>query len=95
MPLFVVDTIVTFRHRYVVDCKELEHAYDTVVCEDAPEFSQMFLGENIVTGREITYDEFEKMNKALEKYGDGNDYQPETGSPWMGDKMIYKVDYSR
>ena len=94
MPLFVVETINTYRHRYVIDCKNLEHAYDTVACEEAPEFSQMFLGENIVTGREITYDQFNKMNEALKIHGDGTQYQPESGSPWMGDKMIHKVEYS-
>lgn len=93
MPLFVVETIQTFRHRYVIECKELEHAYDTVTCNEANEFSQMYLGENIISGREITHEEFNRMNKALEVHGDGTHYQPETGSPWMGDKMIHKVDY--
>jgi hypothetical protein len=94
MPLFVVETIQTFRHRYVVDCKSLEHAYDTVAMEEAKEFSQMYLGEQIVTGRGITNDEFHTMNKALEKYGDGTEYQPESGSPWMKEKMIHVVPYT-
>ena len=65
-----------------------------MACEEAPEFSQMFLGENIVTGREITYEQFNQMNEALKIHGDGTQYQPESGSPWMGDKMIHKVEYS-
>lgn len=93
MPLFVVETIQTFRHRYVIDCECVEHAFDTVTCKDADEFSQMDLGESIITGREITRDEFTRMNEALLQSGDGTHYQPETGSPWMGEKMIYKVDY--
>lgn len=93
MPLFVVETIVTFRHRYVVECKELEHAFDTVACQEAEEFSQMCLGEQIISGREITHEEFDRMNEALKLHGDGTRYQPETGSPWMGEKMIYKVSY--
>lgn len=93
MPLFVVETIHTFRHKYVIDCKSLEHAYDTVAMEEAEEFSQMSLGEQIVTGREITREEFNSMNKALEKYGDGTYYRPENGSPWMGEKMIHHVEY--
>ncbi len=93
MPLFVVETIQTFRHRYVIDCKELEHAYDTVAMQEADEFSQMYLGENVISGREITHDEFQRMNEALNHYGDGTSYQPESGSPWMGDKMIHKVHY--
>ena len=93
MPLFVVETIVNFRHKYVIDCESLEHAYDTVTMEEAKEFSQMCLGEQIISGREITHDEFDKMNNTLEEYGDGTKYQPENGSPWMGDSMITKVDY--
>lgn len=93
MPLFVVETIQTFRHRYVIDCKNLEHAYDTITVNEAEEFSQMCLGEQIITGREITRGEFERMNEALNEYGDGVKYQPETGSPWMGDRMIHVVKY--
>lgn len=93
MPLFVVETIQTFRHKYVIDCKNLEHAYDTVAMDEAEEFSQMYLGEHIMTGHEITREEFERMNSALAKHGDGTEYQPETGSPWMGEKQIHVVQY--
>lgn len=95
MPLFVVETVSTFRHRYVIDCKTLDHAYDTVSMEEAKEFSQMHLGEQIVTGREITKNEFDRMNKALEKHGDGTKYRPEVGSPWMSEHTIHVVDYSK
>lgn len=93
MPLFVVETIQTFRHKYVIECEDVSHAFDTVTMNEAGEFSQMFLGEQIVTGKEITYSDFDQMNEALELYGDGVSFQPETGSPWMGRKMIHKVDY--
>lgn len=93
MPLFVVETISQFRTRYVIDCQEADHAEDTVTMNEADEFSQMHLGEIILTTREITYEEFTRMNKALEQYGDGTKYRPESGSPWMGDQMIHKVDY--
>lgn len=95
MPLFIVETIQTFRHKYVIDCNSLEHAYDTVAMEEAQEFSQMHLGETIVTGREITKNDFDDMVKSLENngFGDGTECQPETGSPWMGEKMIHVVRY--
>lgn len=93
MPLFIVETIQTFRHRYVVECKELEHAYDTVAMGDAEEFSQMYLGENIISGRKISKKKFRKMNDALNHHGDGTSSQPESGSPWLGEKVIYKVEY--
>jgi hypothetical protein len=53
----------------------------------------MHLGETILTTREITYEDFTRMNKALEQYGDGTKYRPESGSPWMGDQMIHRVVY--
>jgi len=95
MPLFVVETINQFRIRYMVECKSAEHAEDTITCGEADEFSQMHLGENIISTREITYTQFGEMNAALELYGDGTSYRPESGSPWMGEKMVHKVDYDK
>jgi hypothetical protein len=35
------------------------------------------------------------MNKAMEEgNGDGTSYQAESGSPWMGEKMIHVVKYN-
>lgn len=94
MPLFVVDAIQMFRTRYVIECKEAEHAGDTVTMSEAEQFSQMDLGERILTTKEITYEEFRRMNKAMEEgHGDGTSYQAESGSPWMGEKMIHVVKY--
>jgi len=94
MPLFVVDAIQMFRTRYVIECKEAEHAGDTVTMSEAEQFSQMDLGERILTTKEITYEEFRRMNRAMEEGpGDGTPYQAESGSPWMGEKMIHKVVY--
>jgi len=96
MPLFVVDAIQMFRTRYVIDCREAEHAGDSVTMNEAEQFSQMDLGERILTTKEITYEEFHKMNKSLEDgYGDGTHYQAESGSPWMGEKIIYVVNYDQ
>ena len=94
MPLFVVDAIQMFRIRYVIECKEAEHAGDTVTMNEAEQFSQMDLGERILTTKEITYEEFHRMNKAMEDgHGDGTSFQAESGSPWMGEKMVHVVKY--
>ncbi len=85
MPIYLVETISTFRIRYVIDCKEAEHAGDTVVCNEAPEFSQKHIGEDILSIREINHEEFHRMNNNLEK--------DENGSPWMGEKLIHSVVY--
>jgi hypothetical protein len=96
MPLFVVDAIQMFRTRYVIECKEAEHAGDTVTLNQAEQYSQMDLGERILTTKEITYEEFRRMNKAIEEdHGDGTSFQAETGSPWMGEKLIHVVNYDK
>ena len=94
--LYLVDTIVTFRHKYVIEADELEHAYDEVTMRDSgadedsfEEVTQLYLGETITDGREISKKDFKKMLKALETD------KREMSSYWMGDKLIRKIDYDR
>ncbi len=89
--LFVVDTISTFRQRYVIEAESLEHAYDEVTMRDSgseeddfEEFSQKWLGETIIDGREIKMKHFNKM---LE--------EDKECSGWMGEKLIRKINYDR
>lgn len=89
MPLFVIDTISTFRMRHVIEAEELSHAMDEVTMRESgndadyfEEFSQKYLGETILDGREITREEFERMLQT-----DPN------CSHWMGDQLIRKIDY--
>lgn len=57
--LVMVECISTFRERYVVEVPKgkSEWALDTVTCQEAKEFSQLHLGETIVSHRVITKDE--------------------------------------
>lgn len=57
--LVLVECINQFRHRYVVEVPvgKSEWALDTVTTEEAREFSQMHLGETIVTHRVISSEE--------------------------------------
>lgn len=57
--LVMVECISTFRQRYVVEVPagKTEWALDTVACEEAKEFSQLHLGEQIVSHRVVTIDE--------------------------------------
>jgi len=94
--LYLVDTIVTFRHKYVIEADELEHAYDEVTMKDSgderddfSEVTQRFLGETITDGREISEKEFKKLLKDLEKDKD------EHSSYWLGNRLIRKIDYGR
>ena len=54
---FLVDAVSTFRMRYVIEQPNAEYAMDTVACEQAKEFSQEHIGEQVVSAREITEDE--------------------------------------
>lgn len=89
--LFVVDTISTFRQRYVIEAETLEHAYDEVTMRDSgdeaddfEEFSQKWLGETIIDGKEIKMKHFKKM---LE--------EDKECCGWMGEKLIRKINYDR
>lgn len=96
MPLFVVDTIVQFRHKYIVEADKLEHAYDEVVMRDSKcdddffdEATQRYLGETILDGREITMEQFHQMLK------DWSEDKAECSSHWCGEKLIRKINYER
>lgn len=64
----LVDTISQYRMRYIIEvpddhnereypCSAETWAADTVTAEEAKEFSQLWLGETIVSTREITKEE--------------------------------------
>jgi len=93
MPLYLVETVTQFRNRYVIECKSAEHAEDTVVCDEAKEFSQKHSGENIIGTREITTTEFTHMNKELSETTKSLGKFQESGSPWMGEDQITRVSY--
>lgn len=71
--LVLVETVSQFRMRYVVEVPvgtftmngeerdKAEWALDTVVMEEAKEFSQHHLGETIVSHRELTQEEYLKL----------------------------------
>lgn len=66
--IFVVDTIVTTRMRYFIECEDIEHAYDEITMKDSgfeddnfQEVSQKFLAETIVDGREVTPTELDNL----------------------------------
>ena len=56
----LVDTVLSYRMRYVIELNDDDpngYALDTVACDEATEFSQEYLGEHIVSYRQITEDE--------------------------------------
>ena len=89
MPIFLIDTLSTFRMKYAIEAKTLEHAYDELVCTEHDrnfdEITQKWLGEQIVEGREVSYEELLVLLNKLKEDKD------EMSSHWMGDKLIHKV----
>ena len=85
--LVLVETIGTFRQRYMVEVPlgidqygkdKSEWALDTVTMQEAAEFSQEFLGEQIVSHRVVTKAE------ALEICDKDNDY----ASSWSAEHKV-------
>lgn len=75
----MVETVSQHRMRYCVEvpddveggeypCTPKDYASDTVVCEDAKEFSQEWLGETIVSTREVAFED------AIKLFKEDNDY---------------------
>ena len=79
--MILVDCISTFRIRYVIDTDNIEWAEDTVVMEEAKEFSQLHLGEQIVSSRAITKEEY------LTLFDEDNEYLSE----WEDDMKLRSV----
>ena len=71
--MILVDCISTFRIRYVIDTDNIEWAEDTVVMEEAKEFSQLHLGEQIVSSRAITKEEYLRLFDEDNEYCSGWD----------------------
>jgi len=88
MPLFEVSTISLFRHKYVIEAKSLEHAYDTVLIDNPESLTQKYLDENIIDGRKIDRKEFERICE--ESMKDSS----ELSNAYLGTKIIHKVDYN-
>ena len=88
-PLYIVETVSTFRMRYVVSCKSAEHAQDTVTMNEASEMSQQHLGEQIVSTREISHDEFLKI------HDEDNDYLQSWDTATKYKNFVHVVDYAQ
>lgn len=77
----LVETVSTFRCRYVVELREdepAEYALDTVVMNEAEEFSQKYLDEIIISHRVVSVEEL------LQLCDEDNDY----ASAWTEDQKF-------
>jgi hypothetical protein len=91
MPLYLVETVSIFRHRYVVEAKEEEHATDEVVYNlsdsEFKEFSQQHVDECITSVREIKDEEFESL------FDKDNDYLKDWDPKLKREKFINVIGY--
>lgn len=65
---YLVETVALFRMRYVVETNHPEYAVDEVLVAEKEEFSQKYIGNNVLSVREITTDEYLKI------FDEDNDY---------------------
>ena len=93
--LFVIDTISSFRLRYVIEAEELSDALGEITKRgsgnskyDFEEVSQRYLGESVLDSKEITKEEFTTLLKQCESDKD------EMSSYWMGEELIHAVEYN-
>lgn len=88
MPLFEVSTVSLFRHKYIIEAKNLEHAYDTVLVDNPEYLTQKYLDENIIDGRQIGLKEFERI------LGESMKDESELSNGHLGTRIIHKVAYN-
>jgi len=91
MPLYLVETVSIFRHRYAVEAKEEEHAADEVTYNlsdsEFKEFSQHHVDECITSVREIKDEEFEIL------FDKDNDYLKDWDPELKRKKFINVIGY--
>lgn len=91
MPIYLVETLVSYRIQYAIEAKSLNDAIDAVVWEEGtdaiPELSQKCLGEQVIQGRKLSK---KALSDLIEQHGNDKD---EMCSFWMNEQLIYKVNY--
>ena len=66
MALFEINTVSTYRHKYVVEANSLEDAYDCLRKGRPDELSSRYLSEVITDGREVTNAQVDQIITKLE-----------------------------
>lgn len=98
--LVMVECISQFRQRYVIEvpddhndgeypCSAIQWAEDTITSEEMTEFSQKWLGETIISSREVTQEE------VLQICDVDNDYCKEWSDEQKIGTFVTPVGYKR
>lgn len=90
MPKFLVRTVSTFYHTYVVDCEEAGHASDTIVTADENilELHQEHVDEQILEVEPIT------DAKQIERFRAAHPYSTSWTDEEILSRTTNQVDYS-
>lgn len=92
MKRFAVETISTFRHVYFIECECEEHAMDTVAMEEADSSFQQYLGEQIVSAREVDRSDMLKIIRETEQ---PNLTEEEFENKAWIENCVHVVDYCK
>lgn len=68
MPKYLVEAICQYRMVYVVETEKQEWAEESVWGEEASEFGQTYLGEVVVSSREVDDDECIRVHDEMNGY---------------------------
>lgn len=68
MPKYLVETLSQYRMVYIIETENPDSAQDCVAMGDAEEFGQMWLGEMIVSSREVDDVECIRVHDELNDY---------------------------
>lgn len=83
--IYLVETLVTFRHRYLVEETSASNAEDTIVMNESAaepklEWAQKYLGETIVSTRAVTPKDLDAL-------------QSDSTNPWLPwDHFVIRED---
>ena len=88
MPKYLVEAVSMFRIRYVIEAENAEHAKDVVTMNEADEFGQLHIDENIIGCREVTDTEIPDL------FFEDHPYLKSWG-PEKAMEYVHKVDYDK
>lgn len=90
MKRFAVETVSSFRHVYFIECKSEADALDTVAMEESENSFQQYLGEHIVSAREVDKSDMVKIIRETEQPNlTEEDFD---SKPWL-QNCVHVVDY--
>lgn len=85
MPLFELDSISIFKHKYVVEAESVNEAISCLKKENLEELLQTHISENVIETKNITKKEFKDLIKKISKS------KEIFSNAHLGEKIIYKA----